>query len=130
MTGLSLKRFDDGDLIDLFGSTTDQLGNAINLWESGVKETNRLFAIRDEIRARGSPTQRKLLPLLDSKNRFVRYNAAQQLLTLAPERSRQVIEETAQQRDAVAGDAGMFLFLLDKSHSNFLTIVSSSSDNR
>ena len=93
MNGISLKQLDDESLIKRFAYTADKLGNAINLWESGVKETNQLFAITDEIRARGSQTERKLLPLLDSENRFVRYYAAQRLLLFAPDRCRRIIKE-------------------------------------
>lgn len=75
MTRFSFKKLDDKGLIDRFSNVADKLGTAINLWESGVKETNRLFAVRDEIRARGPQTRLKLLPLLDSQNRLVRYYA-------------------------------------------------------
>jgi hypothetical protein len=55
-----------------------------------------------------------LLPLLDDRNRFVRYYAAQYLLGLAPERARAVIEWNQKYGfDAIAGDAGMLLRRLD-----------------
>jgi hypothetical protein len=56
-----------------------------------------------------------LSPLLDDKNRFVRYYAAKYLLGLVPDRARRVIEEIAKfQFDALCGDAGMCLYALDK----------------
>jgi len=39
----------------------------------------------------------------------VRYYAAGELLALAPEECRQIIEENATMGDAIAGDAGMLL---------------------
>jgi hypothetical protein len=113
MNNRSLKRLNDNDLMEKFAAAAKALGEAINYWESGVKETDRLFAIRDEIRARGLAVRLRLAPLLDNEDRFVRYYAARQLLALVPERSRQIIEENAKQRDAIAGDAGMLLYTLD-----------------
>jgi hypothetical protein len=106
-------RLDDEQLIGEFSRAADELGNAVNLWLPTKKATEELFAVRNEIRSRGPKVRRQLVPLLESDNRFVRYYAAQQLLALEPKRSREVIEESAKQGDAVAGDAGMFLHFID-----------------
>jgi hypothetical protein len=108
-----LHQLNDEQLIVEFSYAADRLGNAINLWLPTKKETEKLFAVRNEVRARGPSVRQQLIPLLESDNRFVRYYAAQQLLAIEPKRSRQVIEENAKQGDAVAGDAGMFLHFID-----------------
>jgi len=108
-----LSQFDNEQLIVKFAWAADKLGNAINLWLPTERETENLLSIRNEIRLRGPKARRQLIPLLEHDNRFVRYYAAQQLLALEPKRSRQIIEENAKQGDAVAGDAGMFLYFLD-----------------
>jgi hypothetical protein len=113
MKSQPLSQLDDDQLIAKFARAAERLGNAINLWLPTERETEELFAVRNEIRSRGPKAQRQLVPLLESDNRFVRYYAAQQLLALEPKRSRQVIEENAKQGDAVAGDAGMFLHFID-----------------
>lgn len=66
------------------------------------------------LRARGLQARNALLPLLDDKDRFVRYYAAQHALALAPSRARSVIEWNHKNWfDAIAGDAGMLLVALD-----------------
>jgi hypothetical protein len=113
MNRTTLRQIDDESLVREFARAANNLGSAINLWESGAKETEKLFAVRDEIRSRGLDVRLRLVPLLRNRSRFVQYYAAQQLMELEPERSRQIIEETARQGDAVAGDAGMFLYFVD-----------------
>jgi hypothetical protein len=113
MRARNLHQLDDKGLTEEFARAADRLGQAVVNWESGVKETRYLFAIRDVVRERGRHTLAKLLPLLDDRNRFVQYYAARQLHALAPERCRQIIEDNAKQGDAIAGDAGMHLSALD-----------------
>src|ERR1700736_3257575 len=64
----SLKNLDDPSLINEFAATAADLGDAINCWESGNKQTNRLFTIRDEIRARGNEVRLQLVTLLKHDN--------------------------------------------------------------
>src|SRR5580704_15525501 len=113
MTNQLLEKLDDEGLVQAFADTAKRLGEAVINWESGIRETRQLFAIRNVLRARGRNSRLRLAPLLDDKNRFVRYYTARQLLGLVPERSRQIIEENAKQGDAIAGDAGMLIDALD-----------------
>jgi hypothetical protein len=71
------------------------------------------LSIGDIFRARGDNARLQLVSLLSDQDRFIRYYAAGELLALAPERSRQIIEENANMGDAIAGDAGMLLDDLD-----------------
>ncbi len=87
--------------------------------DSEVRRANKMFyymkAIDSVLRSRGLEARKKLLPLLDRKDRFVRYYAAQYLLAVAPERARAIIEWNHKYWfDALAGDAGMALYALDQ----------------
>lgn len=86
--------------------------------DSRTSQANRVFAkmrqIDSILRARGQKARLALEPLLESKDRFVRYYAAIYLLGAAPEKARRVIEEIAQPNfDALSGDAGMILLSLE-----------------
>jgi len=71
-------------------------------------------AIDSVLRRRGVESRIKLVVLLDDKNRFVRYYAAEYLLGLVPDRARAVIEWNAKYGfDAIAGDARGLLRALD-----------------
>jgi HEAT repeat protein len=73
-----------------------------------------MWAIEDVLRSRGREARLLLVTLLDQKDRFVRYYAAQALLGLVPERARAVIEWTAEYWfDAIAGDARGLLRAFD-----------------
>lgn len=87
--------------------------------DSNTRQANRMFRYMREIdrvlRRRGRPARLALEPLLDDKDRSVRYFAAKYLLGLVPDRSRAVIEEIATPVfDALGGDAGMTLYALDE----------------
>src|SRR5439155_7293087 len=78
--------------------------------DSEISNANRalrsMWAIEDELRSRGAEARRQLIPLLDPKNRLVRYYAAKALLGIVPERARAVIEWNAKYGfDSIAGDA-------------------------
>jgi hypothetical protein len=103
----------DADLAAEFRSAAQQLGEAVINWMPGSAETQRLFEVTQELRSRGRQARMKLAPLLNDKDRFVRYYAARHLLGLLPDRTRKIIEENASGRDAIAGDAGMLLSGLD-----------------
>jgi hypothetical protein len=105
----SLDKMTNNELVREFARTAYGLGDAVNNWRNGVAETRRLFTIRNILRARGRDARSQLMPLLEDADRFVRYYAAGELLALAPERSRRIIEENAKMGDAIAGDAGMLL---------------------
>lgn len=86
--------------------------------ESEVRTVNRIYQYMDVIhsilRTRGIESRRELLSLLDSKDRFVQYFAAKQLLGIAPDRARAIIESNHKYWfDAIAFDAGMTLSNLD-----------------
>jgi hypothetical protein len=104
-------------LVQEFAQVAQQMGAA--LLDSETDHFNRLFpkmqAVDCELRSRGREARMALFPLLEDKNRFVRYYAAKYLLGLVPARARHVIEEIAQFKfDALCGDAGMCLYALDK----------------
>jgi hypothetical protein len=103
-------------LIDKFSELAKKMG--IHVLECDTAKANRIFDQMEKIdrilRDRGSIARFLLLPLLDDRDRFVRYYAAQYLLGLAPERARAVIEWNKKYGfDAIAGDAGMLLRSLD-----------------
>ena len=73
-----------------------------------------MHAIDSVLRSRGIEARKELLPLLDNKDRYVQYYAAKQLLGIAPDRAREIIESNHKHGfDAIAFDAGMTLFNLD-----------------
>lgn len=82
-------------------------------WMPANKAAKQLLDISQAFRERGPKTRLLLAPLLDDANRFVQYYAARHLEGLIPERCRKIIEWNAQQRDAIAGDAGMHLYAIE-----------------
>jgi len=75
---------------------------------------DQMKAIDDVLRARGKDARLALKPLLEHRNRFVRYYAALYLLGMIPEEARPIIEETATKWfDGLSGDAGMLLDAFD-----------------
>jgi hypothetical protein len=109
MSAPSLEILNTEELIRLFSQTADRLGTMIINGEVGGSEITKIFSIEKILCSRGHLARMSLEPLLDSKNRFIQYYAAQALLALVPERSRQIIEENSKLHDAIAGDAGMLL---------------------
>ena len=106
----------EADLVERFAELARDTGAAV--LNSEVAAANRalssMWAIEDELRSRGPEARLKMAPLLDNKDRFVRYYAAQALLGLVPERARAVIEWNADFGfDAIAGDAHGLLRALD-----------------
>jgi hypothetical protein len=98
----------DRELVREFIDAAQSLGVAQGASNSGIPEARRLVAIDAELRARGRAARLRLLPILDEKDRVVRYYAAQRLLGIAPDRARGVIEETANcWFDSIAADARM-----------------------
>jgi hypothetical protein len=113
---IDLTKVIDDDLIDRFVVAARKMGTAV--LDSDTREANRMFhylhAIDLELRARGRDARLKLEPLLNHKDRFVRYYAARKLLGLIPDRARAVLEWNHKYGfDALAGDAGMTLLNLD-----------------
>ena len=113
MSQKSYENLDDEALIRAFVDTSIRLGEAVNYWLPANKFARRLLDISRAFRQRGPKTRLLMAPLLDDGNRFVQYYAAKHLEGLIPERSRQIIEWNAKQRDAIAGDAGMHLDAVD-----------------
>lgn len=115
MKSANLIALSDNELIEEFRHAARELGEVVVNWMPGVRETQRLFAIRNLLRQRGQQSRLKLMPLLDDKDPYVRYYAAHELLALAPQRSRSIIEESARGHDAIAGDAKGLIRDLDNS---------------
>jgi hypothetical protein len=113
MSGKSYEGPDDDALVKAFTETALRLGEAVNYWMPANKAARQLLDISRVFRKRGPKTRLLLVPLLDDANRFVQYYAAKHLEGLTPERCRQIIEWNAEQRDAIAGDAGMHLNAVD-----------------
>jgi hypothetical protein len=108
MTADRLAALSDAQLVEKFAVLARRAGSAV--LDSEVREASRairsMWAIDDVLRSRGREARHQLVPLLDAKDRFVRYYAAKRLLGLAPERARAVIEWNAKYWfDAIAGDA-------------------------
>lgn len=117
MKSTPLQELTTGQLVQEFAQLAQQMGTAVLDSETGL--FNRMFpkmqAIDRELRSRGREARMALSPLLEDKDRFVRYYAAKYLLGLVPDRARRVIEEIAKFKfDALCGDAGMCLYALDK----------------
>ena len=111
-----LKDLNDAELATRFAGAGRQMGSAVLDSETG--KANRIFQYMEDIdevlRSRGNGSRLSLAPLLDDKNRFVRYYAAQYLLGIVPDRARAIIEWNYKYGfDAIAGDAGMTLHNLD-----------------
>src|SRR5262249_25383433 len=112
MTPTCSQELTTDELVEQFIRLAQQMGMAV--LDSENRRFNRMFprmqAIDRELRARGRQARMSLSPLLDNKNRFVRYYAAKYLLGLVPDRARRVIEEIAEFKyDALCLDAGMTL---------------------
>src|SRR5215470_15019234 len=108
----NFKLLDDDQLIDHYALLAKQVGEEIVNWMPGAKLKRRLYALGDEIKARGA--RMKLATLLLHDNRFVRYYAAQELYGLLPDQCRPIIEENTREFDAIAGDARGFLRAIDE----------------
>ena len=113
---MDLSSLTDEELIHRFSDASQAMGASVLDSESG--KANRQFKIMWDIdlvlRSRGRTTRLRLLSLLDSKDRFVRYYAAKKLLGLVPDRARAVIEWNAKYGfDAIAGDAAGLLRAFD-----------------
>ncbi len=105
-----LDKLTDPELVAEFTTAAESLGQAIKEFDPGISEAGRLVAIDAELRTRGTAARLSLLPLLDEKDRVVRYYAAQHLLGIVPERAREVIEDTANcWFDSIAADARITL---------------------
>jgi len=111
-----LNSLTEGELIRRFSKAAKEMGSTVLDSETG--KANLKFQIMWDIdlvlRSRGREARLKLLPLLDDKDRFVRYYAAKKLLGLVPDRARTVIEWNAKYGfDAIAGDANGLLRAFD-----------------
>lgn len=114
MSPANLKTISDEGLVQRFGVAAVDVGEAVVNWLPVNRKMRNLFAIRNVLRERGPESRLKLAALLDDDNRFVRYYAARELLTILPSRCRPIIEENTTAFDAIAGDAGMCLYMFDK----------------
>jgi Domain of unknown function (DUF2019) len=117
MRSMQLQELTDNQLVQQFAGLAHDMGVAV--LDSETPRFNRLFprmeAIDRALRSRGRETRMALFPLLEDKDRFVRYYAAKYLLGLVPDRARRVIEDIAKFKfDALSGDAGMCLYALDE----------------
>jgi hypothetical protein len=110
----SLARSSDEELVTKFRLIAHDLGDAIVDWMPSARMTDRLFAVKRELRERGRETRLKLSPLLEDEDRFVRYYAARELFGLFPQKCRSIIEANTKGFDALVGDASSFLRAIDK----------------
>jgi Domain of unknown function (DUF2019) len=104
------------ELVGRFSKAAKHMGRAV--LASAVGKANASFQMMWDIdlvlRSRGRWARLKLLPLLDSSDRFVRYYAAKKLLGVVPGRARAEIEWNADFGfDAIAGDARGLLRAFD-----------------
>jgi len=111
-----LNTLDDNELIRRFSIAAREMGAAV--LDSGTSAANKKFQIMWDVdlilRSRGKAARLKLLPLLEEKDRFVRYYAAKKLLGLVPTRARAEIAWNAEHWfDALAGDAKGLLRAFD-----------------
>ena len=90
MTNHKLAALDNEELINRFAIAAKQMGAAV--LDSEVHKANRIFQVMGDIdlvlRSRGTEARLMLVPLLDDKDRFVRYYTARKLLALVPDRAR------------------------------------------
>jgi hypothetical protein len=97
MKRMRLDNLSDDELVHRFAEAAKERGAAA--LDSEVRLANRMFYymrnIDSELRSRGLESRRKLVSLLGSKDRFVRYYAAQHILALDPKQAREVIEWNA-----------------------------------
>ena len=117
MTSTSAKGLTTDQLVQKFARLSHEMGAAV--LDSETRHFNRMFpemeAIDLELRSRGRDARIALSPLLEDKDRFVRYYAAKYLLGLVPDRARRVIEDIANPNfDALCGDANACLSALDQ----------------
>ena len=116
--GTDLEGLSNQQLIEQFTAASKELGSAV--LDSDNRRANRasrqIITIRDLLGGRGRDAMLELLPLLESKDRFVSYYAATQLIGIIPNKARAVVEWNAKFGfDAIAGDARMMLIELDRS---------------
>jgi Domain of unknown function (DUF2019) len=116
-----IESLDDDQLIEVFTNAAREMGSAV--LDSSTGDATRAFrqmeAVRNVLQRRGKGSELALAPLLDDKERFVRYYAAQFLSKIVPDRARKVIEENAKLWfDAIAGDAAITLRALDRGDYN------------
>ena len=107
----------DEQLVAEFAALARERGSAVLDGEVGRanRAYGRLDAVDKELRSRGPGARAKLLPLLENRDRLVRYYAAMRLLAVAPERAREVIEWIAKWfGDPIGADARLTLDALDK----------------
>jgi hypothetical protein len=95
-------------LVRELAATAHERGAAVLDYET--RRANRMYdkmhAIGMVLRSRSREARLALTPLLDDKDRFVRYYAVLYLLGLVPDRARPIIEWNCKyQFDALAGDA-------------------------
>ena len=117
MKAEELDEMTTAQLVEAFIRLSKKRGAAI--LDSDNRSANCMFqamqAVDRVLRLRGKEARLALLPLLDNKERFVRYFAANYMLGLTPDRARSVIEEIAKFKfDALCLEAGMCLYALDK----------------
>jgi hypothetical protein len=116
MSSRGLQILSESELVEKFAALAKEAGSAV--LDSDAARANRalrrIWAIEDELRARGRDARLQLGSLLDDSNRLVRYYAAQALLGLVPDRARPIIAENAKYSfDAICGDARGFLSAYD-----------------
>jgi hypothetical protein len=116
MKKLNLPRLSNDELVERFSAAAKRRGAAV--LDLNSRRANALFgqmkAIDDELRARGRNVRLVLAPLLKDSDRVVRFYAAEALLGIVPEASREIMEWDARYEvDSISADARGFLWALD-----------------
>ena len=116
MTAQSFDNMSDEELVREFSIAAREFGSAV--LDSDAKRANRAYprrqAVEETLRSRGHAARLALVPLLDDKDRLVRYYAAKHLFPIVSNRPRKIIENNAKFRfDPIGADARMMLRMVD-----------------
>jgi hypothetical protein len=116
MKSIGLNQMSDTELVSEFVAAAKARGLAVTELDSRCANVwfDRMKAVDQELRARGTAARMALGPLLDVPDRFVRYYAAIYLLALMPDEARTVLEwNAAYGADTLGADARGFLQAID-----------------
>lgn len=69
----------------------------------------KIYEINEELRSAGSEECRKIIPLLNDLNNYVKFNCAYTLIPLFPEEARQALTEVAKEKGLIAFRSGKIL---------------------
>jgi hypothetical protein len=117
MKSHGLSRMTDAELVSQFSTIAKERGEATMMLDTRRANAcfDRMKAVDLELRARGVETRKALIPLLNDRDRYVRYYAAMYLLGLVPDQARAILEwNTKYEVGILAADARGMLRALDE----------------